>query len=667
MNLRCSDNRQLYTEESVRLYQPRKKGISPSVWLALLSVVAFAFIGFLWSPRATRPVVTVGIATWPGYAPGFVGKAHKLFEGIDVNLKTIDDLTSRDAAFRSGQIDVLASTADMWVQEHAQGIDGKVILVTDESFGADGLLVNKQINSISQLRGKKIAFARATPSHYLLYKLLKLNGLTPEDIVQVKVEDPSNAAQAFSGGTVDGAVTWEPFITAVRKSGKGILLASTRQHPGYIVDVLVASPHLLKQQDVLDKFIRGWLKSVDFIGKHPQDSYADIARGFNIPVRDVAQMMTGLRLADDQMNRNYLSRTGNKSSKMSKVFHDAGQFWKRQGIVRSVPEETDLISFRFCELAGVRSETIRKNSFVSSGVTINKPFHLAASIIGLLAYFSLFWWVILRSHLTSALTFGFSKVNKSGFKRLRWLYAASPLLVISLWGIGSYSAILPARVIPPPMDVIKAFCGLIASGVLLRESAISFQRVIVGFVIASIVAVPTGLLAGAFLVGRQILTPINSFLRYIPPTAFVALLIVYCGVDEAFKYAVVFVGVVFFIVQMVIDVVEDLEVTYVEMAKTSGFTNQQIFKQIVIPACAPRIFDVLRINLSAAWTFLVVAELVGSEQGLGHFISISQRYLRLDDLFAGIVMFGIIGIFTDLLLQCAARYLYRWHHLSIKQ
>ena len=109
-----------------------------------------------------------------------------------------------------------------------------------------------------------------------------------------------------------------------------------------------------------------------------------------------------------------------------------------------------------------------------------------------------------------------------------------------------------------------------------------------GFSSTSIVGVAVGLLAGSFLVVNRLIVPVNSFLRYIPPTAFISLLIVYFGIGETYKYAVIFLGVIFFIVQMVIDVVEDIDRRYFEMGLTSGYSNLRVFKEVVVPASWPR-------------------------------------------------------------------------------
>jgi NitT/TauT family transport system permease protein len=240
-------------------------------------------------------------------------------------------------------------------------------------------------------------------------------------------------------------------------------------------------------------------------------------------------------------------------------------------------------------------------------------------------------------------------------------------LFIALWDF--ISRLEPENInkIPGPGQTFMAAGRLLASGKLLMEAGISCLRVFIGFTAASIVGVGIGLLAGSFLLANRLIVPVTSFLRYIPPTAFISLLIVYFGIGEMYKYAVIFFGVIFFIIQMVIDAVEDLDRRYMEMALTSGYRNWRIFREVVMPASWPRVWDVLRINLGASWTFLVAAELIGSETGLGHFIAVSQRYLRIDELYVGILTFGVIGIVTDRGLERLSRRMFRWHYVSIKQ
>jgi NitT/TauT family transport system substrate-binding protein len=319
----------------------------------IVLVVAVSTVVF-WYVQQRQPdvrKVTIGSATWPGFASGMIGKQRMLFHNLDVEYRIIDDLTARHAAFRSGTIDVMTTSIDLWVQESAQGLVGKAFLVTDESAGGDGIVARNEITNPSQLRGKKIAFARATPSHYLLFKVLQQAGLTPSDIQQIRVEDPGNAGQAFLGGSVDAAVTWEPFLTQVRDSGKGHILASTKDFPGIVVDVLVASPRAVANQDLLDTLISGWLASVSSINANPKSAVPVLAAGLGVKPEDAQGMMLGLRLADAERNRYYLCSPTPARSHLLDVVKDAGSFWKEQGVIPNVPDAGLITTARLCDTA----------------------------------------------------------------------------------------------------------------------------------------------------------------------------------------------------------------------------------------------------------------------------------------------------------------------------
>jgi len=278
-----------------------------------------------------------------------------------------------------------------------------------------------------------------------------------------------------------------------------------------------------------------------------------------------------------------------------------------------------------------------------------------------IGYIVLLFFVLANKKGSSLLALESRKPNR----QMKLVYWLSPFFFVSIWGIMCSLNLL--NNVPSPTSVIQSFFNLLISGGLLTESAISFKRVIIAFSCAAVIGVTIGLFAGTFAVVNKIILPVNSFLRYIPPTAFISLLIVFLGVDETFKYAIIFLGMIFFIIHMVIDVVDDVDMKYIELGLTSNFSNWQIFKRVIVPFSMPRIFDVLRINIGAAWTFLVVAEIIGSDRGLGHLISVSQRFMRLDDLYAGILTFGIIGLLTDRLLNMCSKKLYKWYYVELNR
>lgn len=274
-------------------------------------------------------IITIGIGTWPGFCSAMVGQEKGFFgDNIKIVHKVLDDSEARHAAFQSGTIDIMISSLDVFAQEYAQGIKGEVLLVSDESWGSDGMVVKEEIATAADLNGKNIAFARATPSQFLLYKVLLEQGLTFDSIKQTVVNDPSLAAQAFLGGSVDAAVTWEPFLTEVKERKKGKILVTSADFPDVIIDILVCNEKFAQNPERIKEFITGWLKSVDYIKEHPEEASQIIAKGLNVKGEDIDGMMAGLKFADKQTNERLF-----KSKKLDEVFESAFNFWKSQGII----------------------------------------------------------------------------------------------------------------------------------------------------------------------------------------------------------------------------------------------------------------------------------------------------------------------------------------------
>lgn len=247
----------------------------------------------------------------------------------------------------------------------------------------------------------------------------------------------------------------------------------------------------------------------------------------------------------------------------------------------------------------------------------------------------------------------------------RWTMQSAGIgLAVCLWWVGSQIA---PSFIASPWRTVVAFVHLITTGELLIDITASFLRVALGFGAAGLIGVSVGWTCGMNTTVRLLLEPANSFLRYIPPTALIALWIIMFGLDETFKAAVVFFSIVFFVIQMVIDAIADIDQAYIDMGVTSGFSKPELFWRIIFPASLPRVWDVLRVNFSAAWTFLVVAELIGVGRGIGHLLGISQRFLRLDDLYATILTFGILGIIWDSLFEWGSHKMFRWYYVSLNQ
>jgi NitT/TauT family transport system permease protein len=181
-----------------------------------------------------------------------------------------------------------------------------------------------------------------------------------------------------------------------------------------------------------------------------------------------------------------------------------------------------------------------------------------------------------------------------------------------------------------------------------------------GFVLAALVAVPLGILMGAYKPIEAFFEPFVSFARYLPASAFIPLLILWAGVGELQKLLVIFVGSVFQIVLMVAVAVGTVRRDLVEAALTLGANDAGVIARVLIPASAPSIAEILRLVLGWAWTYVIVAELIGSSSGIGHMIINSQALLATGQIIFGIIVIGIIGLISDFFFKAVNQRLFPW-------
>lgn len=241
------------------------------------------------------------------------------------------------------------------------------------------------------------------------------------------------------------------------------------------------------------------------------------------------------------------------------------------------------------------------------------------------------------------------------------MYAAiSGVSILGLWSLLAASALVDPLFLPTPMAVGRELVSFVGTGGLWIHLFVSLRRVVVGFGLATIVGTTLGSLSGAFPAVRDLVLPPNSAVRYVPPTAFIGLTIIWFGVGESSKYALIFLAIVFYLVQMTADVVSSVPRRYVDTARTLGAKNSEIFFRVILPMAAPEIAAAVRINLGASWTYLIVAEIVSAQSGLGYLLATSQRYLQTPRLFAVMIVIGTVGYVSDALFGAVVNRLGRW-------
>jgi NitT/TauT family transport system permease protein len=225
--------------------------------------------------------------------------------------------------------------------------------------------------------------------------------------------------------------------------------------------------------------------------------------------------------------------------------------------------------------------------------------------------------------------------------------------------------------LPAPHEVARALYTAFttpperAGDFWLHESLLQSCKVIFwGFVYSAIFGLPIGILCGTFSLISRVLEPFVDFIRYMPAPVFGALAVAVLGLGDEPKITIIFIGTFFQMVLVVANTTRSVDTSLLQAAQTLGASNRQLLTHVVIPAALPNLYRDMRILLGWAWTYLVVAELIGEKSGLSAFLYQQQRYRHFDNVYAGIVIIGFIGFVVDQLLAILGRQLFPWEHGS---
>lgn len=244
---------------------------------------------------------------------------------------------------------------------------------------------------------------------------------------------------------------------------------------------------------------------------------------------------------------------------------------------------------------------------------------------------------------------------------LRWgLRLASLSLPLLIWTVVAGTGWVDSKFLPSPLQALAALYQLWQSGELVQDMAASLYRIFLGFALSLLFSIPLGILMGTFNSIRALMEPMAAFLRYMPAPAFIPLLILYFGIDEEPKILLILIGTFFFNTLMVMDAVKFVPKELIETTYTLGGNRWQVLFQVICPYTLPSIIDTSRINMAAAWQLVIVSELIAATQGLGRRISLAGRVLKTDEIFAGLLVIGLIGLGIDLFCRLLLYLTCRW-------
>jgi NitT/TauT family transport system permease protein len=216
-----------------------------------------------------------------------------------------------------------------------------------------------------------------------------------------------------------------------------------------------------------------------------------------------------------------------------------------------------------------------------------------------------------------------------------------------VWWLVTAAGLVIPLFLPSPGAVLARLGELWRSGQLLADMGISIYRILVGFLISTVFALPIGVLIGRYQTWEAAIEPLVDFIRYMPVVAFVPLTILWTGPTDAQKFLIIFIGTFFQQVLLVMDNVKSVPRDFVNLGRTLQMSGVSILARIVLPSAAPAIWDTMRISLGWAWTWLVVAELVAATSGLGYRITTAQRFFQTDLIFGYLLILGLLGLVTD--------------------
>lgn len=233
-------------------------------------------------------------------------------------------------------------------------------------------------------------------------------------------------------------------------------------------------------------------------------------------------------------------------------------------------------------------------------------------------------------------------------------------VILIVWELITRYGMVRPLFLPAPLEIIQEGFRQIHEGILAADASVSIYRIVMGWFFATLLAVPMGILMGNFKFFEGLFEPFIDIVRYMPVVALIPLTILWAGIGDFQKFLILFIGTFFQQVLMIMDNVKNVPMNLIRVGQTLGLTRTEILRSIVMPASLPGLWDTFRITIGWTWTYLVVAELVAAQNGLGRRIMDAQRYLATDTIIFGILFIGLLGLITDYIFKISGRLLFKW-------
>ena len=326
-----------------------------ALWLVVLSLSGCQIVrGASQGPAPIK----LALSAWPGWFPWYIAEEKGFFkeEGVPVELVWFPVYSDSISALSAGQVDANSQTLGDTLGPLAEGVPLSIVLVNDNSAGNDAVIAKTDIQSLVDLRGKTVATELGAVDHFLLLLALDRVGLREGDIrfVNMTVND---AAPALIAGQLDAVAVWEPFLSQIKKSGRGKVLFDSSQAPGMIPDLLVMKADVVKNRpDDVKKILRAWYKSLDFIQQNPTEAVTIMAKHAETSEAEYREFANGTKLfsLDDNLTA-FAPDQGDAS--LSLVGQKIGAFLKDHALVDKTPDLTTALHPEFVQ--ALKKEGVR--------------------------------------------------------------------------------------------------------------------------------------------------------------------------------------------------------------------------------------------------------------------------------------------------------------------
>lgn len=316
-------------------------------------VIGVMFGGLALAGVAAAEPLKIRYSVWVGYGPLFLAREKGFLkeEKVEVDLINMEDPKEGFFAMAAGRLDGVVSTIDTMLLYLKTGKEFQYVLALDDSAGGDAIVARKEIKSVRELKGKKVAFAEGSVSQFFLNVLLRESGLSQKDVDAVNMK-PGDAGAAFVAEKVDAAVTWEPWVTKSKNTPFGHVLVDSSKTPGLITDVLIFRRDVIeKRGKEIQGVVNAWNKAVAYWEKNPTESNEIMAKGLGDWLKDpkvFAETLSGVKFYNKAANVKFFG-TPQKPGDLAKVAQNAIDIWGSFGKLQAKMTPKDLINYSFAK------------------------------------------------------------------------------------------------------------------------------------------------------------------------------------------------------------------------------------------------------------------------------------------------------------------------------